>query len=610
MLVVSKSQGWLAPVLVLVCGTSSCGSGGSSGSASPISFEFASSSTSTGEGAGTTSIDVRLVLTIDELLEDASVEIYDSGAGSAAPGTDYQPFPAQTLIFVAGSRDGDTQSIDLTSLGDSSFEGTETVDLQLSNPSNGTGLGKNHKITIEINESQASSLQFEVASAASTNEAGAPRAIAVELGLDPGVVLENDLTVEVADTLSGSATAFYDYTAPTQTLTFAAGSTNGATREATLTVLADTSMESNETVVLELREPGLEATLGPNSTFTFTITDDDVSTTPFFSATSPGLGTLNAGQALDLGSQSINSGANAGVEINITNLGTQDMNVYAPSLSGTHAADFSVEASIGTLPTATAPEVNVMASPVAAMFEHPTEGVELAVDASTLAPLRDSANVVLMAFPLPGGDSCDLELDRVRSPWSNDAVMYRNGQPVIGGPEALCADLSIWRGKIAGNEDSSAFLSFSEHGCRGWIRTSEAADDIIHLVTDFDNSGPEAHIRSRLIHPQQMIAAGANQTSPTSVCGGAIVPPGEEDPSSMLLAEATTAGLTLSDCRIALETDYQFYQEFNDEAAAIAYATQLFAAVSDLYLRDIQDDALGRLPRHLYECIRSLVNPR
>ena len=566
----------------------SCGAGGSSGSTSPISFEFASTSTTTSEGVGSAPIGVRLVLTIDELLEDATVEVSDSGAGSAAAGADYMTFATQTLTFVAGSTTGATQLLNLTSIGDASFEGSETIDLKLSNPSSGAALGTDSSMIVEIIESQPSSLQFQVANATSANESAAVVSIDVRLGLSPGVSLANDLTVEVVDSLAGSATAYVDYTAAPQTITFPAGAGNGTLRAYSLTIRTDTTMELNETVVLELQSPGLDATLGGVATFTYTITDDDVSGSPFFKATAVGLGDISYNQIVDIGSQSLNSGPNTGVAMTIANQGAQAMTLSTPSLTGVDASDFSVEASIGVIAPAATSSPLVMASPVVAVHEHPTEGVELAIDAEMFLPLHDAVDVVLSGFPLPGGGTCELELSQVRSPWSSDATIFRNGQPVANGPASLVQDLSIWKGAILGDEDSSAFLSFSSHGCRGWIRYSNSPDDIVHLVTDFDYSGPEPVTRARLIHPLQMIAAGANQTSPSSICGGALVPPGEEDPASMLLAQASTAGLTLSNCRLAIETDYQFYQQFGNEPAAIAYITQLIAAVSDVYLRDIQ----------------------
>lgn len=579
------SHGLAATLLGL---TLSCGSGGSSGSVAPISFEFASSTTTTPEGGGAAAIGIRLALTIDELLEDATVEISDSGAGSAQVGSDYMAFATQTLTFVAGSTNGTTQMLNLTSLGDTSFEGNETVSLQLSNPTGGSGLGTTNSMIVEINESQVSSLQFQTTSATSADETANAVNVNVELNLAPGVLLANDLTVVVGDSFAGNAMANVDYTAIAQTLTFPVGSGDGTVRSSSFTVRPDTTMELDETLVLELREPTLNATIGANSTFTYTITDDDVSAAPFFRATAVGLGDLNYGQAVNVGTQSLNAGPNVGVAMTIANQGAQAMTLFTPNLSGADASDFSVEASIGALAPAAEATPTVMASPLAHVFEHPTEGVELAIDAAMLLPLRGSSDVILSGFPLPGGGTCELELAQVRSPWSSDATVYKNGVPVTDGPGAVVPDLSIWKGTIFGDDDSSAFLSFSSHGCRGWIRYSDSPDDIVHLVTDFDNSGPVPVTRSRLIHPMQMIAAGANQTSPSSICGGALVPPGEEDPAAMLLSQATTAGLTLSDCRLAIETDFQFYQQFGDEAAAIAYVTQLIAAVSDVYLRDVQ----------------------
>ena len=47
------------------------------------------------------------------------------------------------------------------------------------------------------------------------------------------------------------------------------------------------------------------------------------------------------------------------------------------------------------------------------------------------------------------------------------------------------------------------------------------------------------------------------------------------------------AALALSNVILAIETDYEFYTIFDDVDATVVYVTQLVAAVSDLYRRDV-----------------------
>ena len=573
----------LAVSLPLFC--AACGAGGSS--PPNISFEFVSGATSTaGENGGTATIDVRLNLLIDELAEEATVEIYDSGRGSAAPGVDYAPFATQTLVFPAGSTDGATQSLDLTSIGDSVFEGTETVSLQLSNPSGGSGLGVTNTITVEIGDEQAAMLSFGAASGI-TPESGTFD-IPIVLGLDPGVVLEEDLSVGLIDTLTGTALAGADFgSLAASKVTFLAGSSDGETQNFEIAIVEDVAMEGDETLIVELEEEEFGSTMAAPSTYTLTITDDDSSGDAFLLVTQQGVGTLNTGETVDLGSQTVGAGPNTGVQLTITNAGGQALDFSAPNVTGTDANDFSVEVSLSSFAPAATAGPTMLATPLVPTFTHPIQGTELALDPVILQAFEGKNEVTLVAFPLPDGSTCDLELTRVKSPWAQNAVLFVDGAPLPGGHTQLVGDLTTWKGKIAGDSDSSAFLSFSQHGCRGWIRFSEAPEDLVHLVTDLEDTGDATIATPRLVHPQQMIAAGANQSSPQAVCGGALIPPGQEDPV-FLAPGAQTAGLSIADCRVAVETDYQFFQEFGDAAAATAYATQLFAAVSDVYLRDIQ----------------------
>ena len=94
-------------------------------------------------------------------------------------------------------------------------------------------------------------------------------------------------------TSNGTATAPSDYTAVTQTVSFANGDT--ANKTVSIPIVNDTSVEPNETVNLALSSPTGGATLGSPSTAVLTITDNDGGTTLSASPTTvaPG-GTITA----------------------------------------------------------------------------------------------------------------------------------------------------------------------------------------------------------------------------------------------------------------------------------------------------------------------------
>ena len=74
-------------------------------------------------------------------------------------------------------------------------------------------------------------------------------------------------------TSNGTATAPADYTAVTQTVSFAAGDT--ANKTVNIPIVDDAAVEANETVNLALSNPTGGATLGSPNTAVLTITDND-----------------------------------------------------------------------------------------------------------------------------------------------------------------------------------------------------------------------------------------------------------------------------------------------------------------------------------------------
>jgi Calx-beta domain len=85
--------------------------------------------------------------------------------------------------------------------------------------------------------------------------------------------------VDFATVGGGTATAAADYTPVAQTITFAAGAT---TRTVAVPILPDTLDEPNETINLQLSNPGGGAALGPRNTAVLTIVDNDVAGTVQF----------------------------------------------------------------------------------------------------------------------------------------------------------------------------------------------------------------------------------------------------------------------------------------------------------------------------------------
>jgi hypothetical protein len=97
-------------------------------------------------------------------------------------------------------------------------------------------------------------------------------------------------------TSNGTATAGSDYTAVSQTVSFADGET---TKTVSITILPDTLVEGNETVNLTLSNPTGGATLGSPSTGVLMITDDDTNPAPTLTSLVPS-GATAGGSAFTL----------------------------------------------------------------------------------------------------------------------------------------------------------------------------------------------------------------------------------------------------------------------------------------------------------------------
>ena len=285
-----------------------------------VSVEFADSATGVVES--TTSHDVVLVLSVDgggTIADEVTVEVTDLLTGTATSATDYTSLAVPIILtFPAGSAGGDTVVVTVPILDDIQLETSETVNLQLGNPSNASlGVVTSHIVTIS-DDDVAPSINFDSSSSATANESTGNHAVVLVLSMPSGT-LGADATADITDLLTGTADSGTDYTtlASPITVTFSAGSADGATVVVNIPVQNDLVVEGGETVDLNLSNPTGGAVIGAVDTHEATITDDDVVTVNFASGSSsvneanttqdvvvalsiPGGGTLDAPWTVDV----------------------------------------------------------------------------------------------------------------------------------------------------------------------------------------------------------------------------------------------------------------------------------------------------------------------
>ena len=202
----------------------------------------------------------------------------------------------------------------------------------------------------------------------------------------------------------------------------------------------------------------------------------------------------------------------------------------------------------------------------------------LAPDPAALASLSALDEVTLTDVPLPGGGSGSLVLERI------DVSRRRFGIQVDGvpAPDALEGlDLSVWRGQLAGDEHSDVMLGFSNTGSRGWIRSRRG---LVHLLAFPHEDGSWRAAPGVLVTEEDLNLMGHFHEGPCETPPPAVppapVPASGAPPTSQL---TTTDLISLRECSIAMETDYQLYQRFNDVSAATSYLTTLLSFISDRY---------------------------
>ncbi|MCC7012208.1 MAG: hypothetical protein IT454_06595 [Planctomycetes bacterium] len=195
--------------------------------------------------------------------------------------------------------------------------------------------------------------------------------------------------------------------------------------------------------------------------------------------------------------------------------------------------------------------------------------------------------VALDGLSLPDGRALELDLVRLRP----ERLGFRYF--VDGAPRADLLDglgLTIWKGSVRGAEHSDVMLSFSHLGAQGWIQLD---GELIHLMARPDANGNWWNAETLVTTESALNAAGlqldgdcnaqrpprtsAEEREASGASSGASQ--SGTPPSSGLMGP----GCSLLECKVSLETDFQYFQKFNDLGAQTVYTTTLWTYISSRY---------------------------
>ncbi|MDD4308237.1 MAG: DUF5011 domain-containing protein [Thermoplasmata archaeon] len=183
-----------------------------------------------------------------------------------------------TATITAGNQ---STNINITVIDDLISESSENIILTLSNPIGATlGINTIYTYTIIDNDSDPS-VGFT-----NTTGSGSENVTPVSIPISLSVISAKNTTIAYSIKNGGSAISGVDYILSSGTATITAGST---TTNISLAIIDDTLKEADETLIIELSSP-TNSTLGVNTEFTYTITDNEPNlNVSFVSSSSSGL---------------------------------------------------------------------------------------------------------------------------------------------------------------------------------------------------------------------------------------------------------------------------------------------------------------------------------
>jgi CARDB/Bacterial pre-peptidase C-terminal domain/Calx-beta domain/FG-GAP-like repeat len=310
--------------------------------------------------------------------------------GTATNGTDYTQIPT-SISFAPGSA---TATLPIAVLDDTTAEANETITINLAS---GTG----YTLDTALTATTITVSDNEVAPALPTVTILATDATATEVVtggvLDDGLYTltrtgDTTAALTVNYTVSGTATSGTDFTALPGSVSFAAGS---STATIPLTVLDDTTLDANETVVVTLAS-GATYQVGTENAATVAIADNELAPTP-------GAPTLSFSNRRDTAEGSTSTGRLiVSLPAGFSTPGDVVVN-YTVSGTATSGTDYTALSGTLTLNPTTRPSANITVTALRDAVADPNETVIITFTPSAgyNLPTISSFTIVIADAPAP-----------------------------------------------------------------------------------------------------------------------------------------------------------------------------------------------------------------
>lgn len=227
----------------------------------PGTLQFSSATYSVGEAAGTVTLTVtRTGGTSGTVTADYTLGGGTATGGAACGGTVDYVNTGGTVSLINGQT---SQTFTVTICNDTAFEGNETFDATLSNPTGGATIGTPNPATVTIVDDDLPPLNFNVSisdARVTEGNSGTVNAVFnVTLSNAPFADAPSGTTIASVQyaTANGTATSGSDYASTSGTINF----TSTGTVTVTVPVSGDTLKESNEFFFVNLSNPSINTTI-------------------------------------------------------------------------------------------------------------------------------------------------------------------------------------------------------------------------------------------------------------------------------------------------------------------------------------------------------------